>query len=104
MEAVTPRPISVSARPLALPNLLTYGRIAAVVACMYWQDIWQGGIWLRWVALAIFISAGVTDFLDGYFARKYGAQSIFGQMLDPNAEKLLVASCLIIQAVDGTIR
>jgi len=70
MEAVTPRPIQarVQARALALPNLLTYARIAAVpavVACMYWQDIWQGGIWLRWVALAIFIAAGVTDFLDG---------------------------------------
>ena len=107
MEAVTSRPMPVQARPLALPNLLTYGRIAAVpavVACMYWQDIWQGGIWLRWVALAIFISAGVTDFLDGYFARKYGAQSTFGQMLDPIADKLLVASCLMMLAVDGTIR
>ena len=94
------------ARPLALPNLLTYARIAgvpAVVACMYWQDIWQGGIWLRWVALAIFISAGVTDFLDGYFARKYGEQSTFGRMLDPIADKLLVASCLMMLAADGTI-
>ena len=38
------------ARPLALPNLLTYARIAAVpavVACMYWQAILQGGLWLR---------------------------------------------------------
>src|SRR5215510_6852682 len=107
MEAVTPRPLSVSARPLALPNLLTYGRIAAVpavVACMYWQDIWQGGIWLRWVALAIFIGAGVTDILDGYFARKYGEQSTFGKMLDPIADKLLVASCLLMLAADGTIR
>jgi cardiolipin synthase (CMP-forming) len=107
MEAVTPRPITVPGRPFALPNLLTYGRIAAVpavVACMYWQDIWQGGIWLRWVALAIFISAGVTDFLDGYFARKYGEQSTFGRMLDPIADKLLVASCLMMLAVDGTIR
>ena len=107
MEAVTPRPITVPGRPFALPNVLTYGRIAAVpavVACMYWQDIWQGGIWLRWVALAIFISAGVTDFLDGYFARKYGEQSTFGRMLDPIADKLLVASCLMMLAVDGTIR
>jgi cardiolipin synthase len=107
MEAVTQRPMSVPGRPFALPNVLTYGRIAAVpavVACMYWQDIWQGGIWLRWVALAIFISAGVTDFLDGYFARKYGEQSTFGRMLDPIADKLLVASCLMMLAVDGTIR
>src|SRR5882757_9601167 len=71
MNTVTSR--QVSSRQLAVPNLLTYARIAAVpavVACLYWQDILQGGLWLRWVALAIFISAGLTDALDGYFARK----------------------------------
>jgi cardiolipin synthase (CMP-forming) len=106
MEAVTPRPITVPGRPFALPNILTYGRIVAVpavVACMYWQDIWQGGIWLRWVALAIFISAGVTDFLDGYFARKYGEQSTFGRMLDPIADKLLVGAVLMMLVHDNTI-
>ncbi len=94
-------------RPYALPNLLTYARIAAVpavVACMYWQNILQGGEWLRWVALAIFVSAGITDILDGYFARKYGEQSTFGRMLDPIADKLLVASCLLMLAADDTIR
>jgi cardiolipin synthase len=94
------------ARPLAVPNLLTYARIAAVpavVGCLYWQDVPQRGEWLRWVALSIFISAGVTDFLDGYFARKWGEQSTFGQMLDPIADKLLVASCLLMLAFDGTI-
>ncbi|MFL6797584.1 MAG: CDP-diacylglycerol--glycerol-3-phosphate 3-phosphatidyltransferase [Xanthobacteraceae bacterium] len=97
----------VPARPLAVANLLTYGRIAAVpavVACLYWQDILQGGLWLRWVALAIFISAGVTDVLDGYYARKWGEQSSFGRMLDPIADKLLVSSCLLMLAADGTIR
>ena len=87
------------ARPLALPNLLTYARIAAVpavVACMYWQAIPQGSQWLRWMALAIFIAAGITDFLDGYFARMWGQQSTFGRMLDPIADKLLVASCLLM--------
>jgi cardiolipin synthase len=95
------------ARPLALPNLLTYARIAAVpavVACMYWQAILQGGLWLRWIALAIFIAAGITDFLDGYFARMWGQQSTFGRMLDPIADKLLVASCLLMLAVDSTIK
>jgi cardiolipin synthase len=95
------------ARPLGLPNLLTYGRIAAVpavVACMYWQDILQGGLWLRWVALAIFIAAAITDFLDGYFARILGQQSTFGRMLDPIADKLLVASCLLMLAADDTIK
>ena len=94
------------ARPLALPNILTYARIAAVpvvVACMYWQALLGGGLWLRWVALAIFIAAGITDFLDGYFARIWGQQSTFGRMLDPIADKLLVASCLLMLAVDQTI-
>ncbi|MBV9347343.1 MAG: CDP-diacylglycerol--glycerol-3-phosphate 3-phosphatidyltransferase [Pseudolabrys sp.] len=92
---------------LALPNILTYGRIVAVpavVGCMYWQDILQGGLWLRWVALAIFITAAVTDILDGYLARAWQQQSTLGRMLDPIADKLLVAACLLMLAADGTIR
>src|SRR5271163_4200952 len=94
------------AHPLALPNLLTYGRIVAVplvVACMFWQNILHGGLWLRWVALAIFIAAGVSDFLDGYFARIWGQQSSLGRMLDPIADKLLVSSCLLMLAAEETI-
>src|SRR5947207_7769695 len=105
MNAVTTSRLP--ARPLALPNLLTYARIAAVpavVGCLYWQDIPQHGEWLRWVALTIFISAGITDILDGYFARKWGELTTFGRMLDPIADKLLVASCLFMLAFDGTIR
>jgi cardiolipin synthase len=105
MKAVATRPVL--GRPLALPNLLTYSRIVAVplvVGCLYWQDILHGGLWLRWVALFIFVAAGVTDILDGYFARKWGEQSTFGRMLDPIADKLLVASCLLMLAADGTIR
>jgi cardiolipin synthase len=96
----------VPARLFALPNLLTYGRIAAVpvvVAVMYWQSILQGGLWLRWVALAIFITAGITDVLDGYFARSWDQQSLLGRMLDPIADKLLVASCLLMLAAEETI-
>ena len=96
-----------SARAFALPNLLTYARIAAVpvvVGCMYWQSILEYGLWLRWVALVIFIAAGITDVLDGYVARTYGQQSTFGRMLDPIADKLLVSSCLLMLAADGTIR
>jgi CDP-diacylglycerol---glycerol-3-phosphate 3-phosphatidyltransferase len=94
-------------RTFSVPNVLTYARIAAVpavVACMYWSDILQGGLWLRWVALTIFIAAGVTDFFDGYFARAWGQHSSFGRMLDPIADKLLVASCLLMLAANGTIR
>src|ERR1700743_467618 len=62
------------ARPYALPNLLTYARIVAVpvvCACLYWQSILNGGLWLRWVALVLFVAAAVTDILDGYFARSW---------------------------------
>ena len=95
------------ARPLSLPNILTYGRIAAVpvvVGLLFWHSIFEGPLWLRWVALAVFIAAGVTDFLDGYFARIWGQQSSLGRMLDPIADKLLVASCLLMLAADETIR
>jgi cardiolipin synthase len=95
------------ARPLALPNILTYARIAAVpvvVGLLFWQSILEGPLWLRWVALAVFIAAGVTDFLDGYFARIWRQQSSLGRMLDPIADKLLVASCLLMLAAEETIR
>jgi cardiolipin synthase len=71
---------------------------------MYWQALLGGGLWLRWVALALFIAAGITDFLDGYLARIWGQQSTFGRMLDPIADKLLVSSCLLMLAVDSTIK
>ena len=105
MNAISSRPLP--AHPLALPNLLTYGRIAAVpvvVVLMYWQSILGGGLWLRWLALAIFIVAGVSDILDGYFARTRGQQSSLGRMLDPIADKLLVSSCLLMLAAEETIR
>ena len=97
---------SISAGPLALPNLLTYSRIAAVpvvVALMYWQSILEGGLWLRWAALAVFIAAAITDVLDGYFARIYRQQSSLGRMLDPIADKLLVASCLLMLAAEAPV-
>jgi cardiolipin synthase len=101
---VTPKPAK---RTLSLPNLLTYSRIVAipaVIGCMYVESILDGPLWLRWVALFIFIAAGVTDFLDGYYARMWGQQSALGRMLDPIADKLLVASCLLMLAADGTIK
>lgn len=105
MNVITSR--HMPARPLALPNILTYGRIAAVpavVGCLYGQAIMGGGLWLRWLALAIFIAAAITDFLDGYLARIWAQQSTFGRMLDPIADKLLVSSCLLMLAVDETIK
>jgi len=105
MSSVTTRkPLKHS---FALPNILTYSRIAAVpivVACMYAQSIYDGPLWLRWVALAVFIIAAVTDFFDGYYARMWNQQSAFGRMLDPIADKLLVSACLLMLAADGTIK
>jgi len=95
------------ANPLSLPNILTYARIAAVpvvVGLLFWQSLMNGGLWLRWVALAVFIAAAVTDFFDGYLARAWGQQSSLGRMLDPIADKLLVASSLLMLAAGTTIR
>lgn len=94
------------ARPLALPNLLTYARIAAVpvvVGLLYGQSIEGGGLWLRWMALAVFVGAGVTDFFDGYLARMWGQQSSLGRMLDPIADKLLVSAALLMLAAEEII-
>jgi cardiolipin synthase (CMP-forming) len=99
MNAVSSR---LPARPLALPNILTYVRIAAVpvvVALLYWQSIFDGPLWLRWVALVIFIGAGVTDFLDGYFARIWGQQSSLGRMLDPIGWTLLAAVVILCREI-----
>lgn len=91
----------------SLPNILTYSRIVAVplvVACIYWESLLGGPLWLRWVAVGIFILAAITDFLDGYLARVLQQHSAFGMMLDPIADKLLVASCLLMLAADETIK
>jgi cardiolipin synthase len=105
MNATLPKRLP--AHPLALPNILTYARIAAVpvvVGLLFWQSLLGGGLWLRWVALAVFVAAAVTDFFDGYLARMWGQQSSLGRMLDPIADKLLVASCLLMLAAGTTIR
>jgi cardiolipin synthase len=91
---------------LSVPNILTYGRIAAipvVVGCVFLQSVMDYPLWLRWLALAVFIAAGITDYLDGYYARIWDQHSAFGRMLDPIADKLLVASCLLMLAADSSI-
>jgi len=91
------------ANPFNLPNVLTYGRVAAVpvvVGCMFWPD----EFWMRWVALGVFVAAAITDFFDGYLARAWQQQSTLGRMLDPIADKLLVAACLLMLVADRTIQ
>ncbi|KAA2236074.1 CDP-diacylglycerol--glycerol-3-phosphate 3-phosphatidyltransferase [Salinarimonas soli] len=89
-------------KALSLPNLLTYGRCAAVpavVALLFWPT----EPWARWTALGVFIVAALTDYLDGYLARALSQQSALGRMLDPIADKLLVAASLLMLAHDRTI-
>ena len=90
-------------KALSLPNILTYGRLVAVPAVVVLL-FWPEDVWSRWIALAIFVAAAITDYLDGYFARAYAQQSALGRMLDPIADKLLVAASLLMLVADETIR
>jgi cardiolipin synthase (CMP-forming) len=93
---------STSPKHWNLPNILTYVRVAIVpiiVAVMFWHD----EFWMRWIALGLFTIAGVSDFFDGYLARAWSQQSSLGRMLDPIADKLLVASILMVLVGIGTI-
>lgn len=88
----------------SLPNLLTYARILAVpmiVLCFFLEGRLQSSDFARWTALGIFIAASVTDYLDGYLARTWKQTSNIGRMLDPIADKLLVATCLLLLAADS---
>jgi CDP-diacylglycerol--glycerol-3-phosphate 3-phosphatidyltransferase/cardiolipin synthase len=85
-----------------LPNLLTYGRVVAVpvvVALLFWPH----ETWARMTALGVYIAAAVTDFFDGYLARAWSQQSSLGRMLDPIADKLLVAAVLLMLSADRVI-
>ena len=83
------------------PNILTYGRIAAVPVVV--ALVMYGNDRSRWLALGIFVLAAITDFLDGYLARLWKMQSSLGRMLDPIADKLLVAAVLLVLAGDHTL-
>jgi CDP-diacylglycerol---glycerol-3-phosphate 3-phosphatidyltransferase len=85
----------------SLPNMLTLARIAAVPVIVVL--LYAPGLAARIAALVVFIAASLTDLLDGWLARRQGAQSRFGAMLDPIADKVLVAAVLVMLTADGTI-
>ena len=86
---------------LSLPNILTYGRVLAVPLLVFFFMIENNAS--RWLSFAVFIAASVSDFFDGYLARAWKQQSAIGQMLDPIADKLLVAAALMLLVSDHTI-
>jgi cardiolipin synthase len=78
----------------SLPNILTLSRIVVIppiVGLLYWDNPLAG-----WIACGVFTLAGLTDFFDGYFARSRRQLSRLGRMLDPIADKLLVASVILM--------
>ena len=90
----------------SLPNLLTYARIVCVplvVLCFFLEGSLRSPDYARWTSLVIFVIASITDYFDGYLARAWKQTSTIGRMLDPIADKLLVAAALLLLAADGTI-
>src|SRR6202050_3299732 len=79
---------------LNLPNALTWLRILMIPAILvlYYLPFW----WADPAACAAFALAGITDTLDGYYARKLGQTSRLGAFLDPVADKLIVAAALVL--------
>src|SRR5690606_30583888 len=80
--------------PLNLPNALTWFRILAIplVVIVFYLPV----TWARPAAGILFGLAGITDYLDGYLARRLGQTSSFGAFLDPVADKLIVATALVL--------
>jgi len=83
-----------------IPNLLTFARIVLlpVILIIFYLPY----SWARPLSCAIFLMAAITDWLDGYLARKWEIESAFGAFLDPVADKLMVACVLILLVEDAS--
>lgn len=92
-------PVAIGARLTALPNLLSLGRIA-LVPVIVWL-VYVSTPEARAVAGGLFVVACITDFLDGWLARRHGITTALGQFLDPLADKLLVSASLIMMVGHG---
>ena len=85
--------------PVNVPNLLTWLRILAIpllLAIYYFPDRWLDPQEKNLAATILFVGAAVTDWLDGYLARRWNQTSAFGAFLDPVADKLMVTAALIV--------
>jgi cardiolipin synthase (CMP-forming) len=85
--------------PLNTPNLITLSRIILIpllIGLYYAPDTWISEHSRNVTATLVFIFAGVTDWLDGYLARRLNQMSAFGAFLDPVADKLIVAGALVV--------
>jgi cardiolipin synthase (CMP-forming) len=81
------------------PTALTWLRIVLIpvfVGVYYAPDDWLSPVMRNWVGMSVFALAAITDWLDGYLARRWGETSAFGAFLDPVADKLMVAAALIL--------
>ncbi len=85
----------------ALPNLLTLARIAVIPAII--GVLFLPGDGARWTALGLFAAASVTDYFDGWLARHLQAHSRLGALLDPIADKLIVAAVLAMLVAQGAV-
>jgi|TARA_B100000767_G_scaffold75157_1_gene71742 cardiolipin synthase (CMP-forming) len=85
-----------------IPNILTIGRI--ILVPFFVLAFYLPGFYGDLTAFALFVIASFTDFLDGMLARMLGEESKLGELLDPIADKIIVATALILLVMDGTIR
>ena len=88
---------------LSLPNILTLSRIVTLplLAFLLW---WPGWEWGYLLAFGLYCLMGITDYFDGYLARSSGAVSKLGIFLDPIADKIMVATVILVLAAQGVLR
>ena len=86
---------------LKIPNILTIGRI--ILVPIFILTFYLPGALGDWIPFFIFVLASFTDFLDGVLARFYKEESKLGELLDPIADKIIVASALVLLVMDKTI-
>jgi CDP-diacylglycerol--glycerol-3-phosphate 3-phosphatidyltransferase len=86
-----------------LPNKLTVLRVIMVPFFVLFMLTDAGGAANKWIALALFVIASLTDMLDGKIARKYHLVTNFGKFMDPLADKLLVCSAMICLIPSGKL-